>query len=430
LRGEGHSLSITALFLIFALALGFRLGYLLLVVNGPLENSDSPTYETLALRLSQHESYANAMQAGFSDDLLRPPGYPLFLVLINRAHSINRIRTATLQSILSACFAVVLAILVGRLTCGLSGIVAGVLYATDWATTIYAPLIVAETLLVILLGAALCIYALSLRRSSAVLSLAAGLLLGLSVLVKPIAQMMLIPFLLAWLLQKKRHVAGLAFLMGYAICVIPWVGRNYERYGVATISPIGTVNLYLYTAEASAHPHSFADVSGSAMNDDLIRINSALAARARSASELQHEMEHESVGLILHNSHMVLKQSTVGLARTCFGTGFVTVASSLPHPPGHAARALFALLPFLQLIPLWTLAFVGATRKGTKLLIRAMLVVSVIFLVLPASSSVGQSRFRVPAVPALAMLAGIGASPSEDGAELNSAPSPINKMVR
>lgn len=415
MRGSARlSPSIRALFLIFALALGFRLGYLLLVVNGPLENADSPTYETLALRLSQHESYANTMEAGFSDDLLRPPGYPLFLALINRAHSINRVWTATVQSILSASFAVVLAILVGRLTCGVGGLVAGLLYATDWATTIYAPLIVAETLLVILLGAALCIYALSLRRNSVVLSLAAGLLLGLSVLIKPVAQIMLIPFLLAWLLQKKRRLNGLLFLMSYSICVIPWVARNYERYGVATISPIGTVNLYLYTAQASAHPHSFSDVSSSAMNNDLIRINNDLAMRALSASEREHEMERESVGLILHNWRMVLEQSTVGLVRTCFGTGFVTVATSLPHPPGRAARALFALLPFVLLIPLWALAFVGATRTPANGVLRTMLVTSVIVLVLPASSSVGQSRFRVPAVPALAMLAGIGASPSKD----------------
>ncbi len=410
MRDEGQSLSIRALFLILAVALGFRLGYLLLVANGPLENTDSPTYETLALRLSQHESYATGMEAGFSSDLLRPPGYPLFLSLINRAHSISHIWTATVQSIMSACFAVVLAILVARFTSGVGGIVAGLLYATDWATTIYTPLIVAETLLVILLGAGLCIYALSLRRKSAALSVVGGLLLGMSVLVKPIAQMMLVPFLLAWVLQKKRHISGLLFLIAYSICVIPWVARNYERYGLATISPIGTVNVYLYTAQASAHPHSFADVSGSAMNDDLIRINSALATRALSASERQHEMERESIGLILHNWRMVLEQSTVGLVRTCFGTGFVTVATTLPHPPGHPARALFALLPFVQLIPLWALALVGAARTAANRVVRIMLVTSVIVLLLPASSSVGQSRFRVPAVPALSVLAGVGAA--------------------
>jgi hypothetical protein len=101
------------------------------------------------------------------------------------------------------------------------------------------------------------------------------------------------------------------------------------------------------------------------------------------------------------------------LARTCIGSGFVTVSDSLPHPPGRLARALLAAIPLAEIAALWILAIYGLwhglrSKMAALRSVHILLLGCLIFTLLPAASSLGQSRFRIPAVPALAALAGLG----------------------
>jgi 4-amino-4-deoxy-L-arabinose transferase-like glycosyltransferase len=411
-RLKRSSPNLRSLLLLFLLALGLRTGYFLMVRSGPLANSDSLEYEDLANKIEHGQPYEGHFDghAGFSLDLVRPPGYPAFLAAVNSSLGISRTRTVALQCLMGACFSVVLAVVIGVLFGEIAGLLAGVLYATDWTTIVHASIVVSETLFAVLLGTAICFYLLATRKRSALLTLLAGLFLGLAVLVKPIGQVVVLAFLFGWFGQEKRRSAGLLFLLSYALCVAPWMLRNDQRYGIATVSVIDTINFYLYTAQASAHPHPIADLAGSGINRDLDRIRREWASRPLSALERKRSMEREAWPLIRQHWPMVLQQAAMGMARTCVGTGFVTVASALSDPPGRLKRLLLATLPFAQLLPLWVLAIVGTLRAsiGVERSVRVTLAASVIFLLVPAASAVGQSRFRVPAVPSLAVLGALG----------------------
>jgi 4-amino-4-deoxy-L-arabinose transferase-like glycosyltransferase len=87
---------------------------------------------------------------------------------------------------------------------------------------VFSPISLAEPLFVFLLGISLCLFALSLRKRIVLFSIAAGLLFGLAVLVKPIGQVLVFSFLLAWLAQKNRQMALLLFLVSYGVSVAPW----------------------------------------------------------------------------------------------------------------------------------------------------------------------------------------------------------------
>ena len=95
-----------------------------------------------------------------------------------------------------------------------------------------------------------------------------------------------------------------------------------------------------------------------------------------------------------------------------FGTGSITVASSMPNAPSRATRALLVVLPLAEILALWVLAAIGVSRflsvGRTTRAMQVMLVGCVVLLVLPASATLGQSRFRLPAVPALAILGAMG----------------------
>jgi hypothetical protein len=90
----------------------------------------------------------------------------------------------------------------------------------------------------------------------------------------------------------------------------------------------------------------------------------------------------------------------------------VTAADSLPRAPGRLVRILLAGLPGIQIVTVWLLAFVGAWRGKLATReyrgVRVLLISSVILLLLPAASAMGQSRFRAPAMVPVCILAGTG----------------------
>ena len=113
-----------------------------------------------------------------------------------------------------------------------------------------------------------------MKRDADTLALgAAGFFLGTAALVKPIGQVVVLAFLLGWIVQEKRRATGLLFLLSYLACVAPWMIRNYQQHGLATLSTVGTVDFYFYVGEASAHPKSIANFSGSELNKEVTRIS-------------------------------------------------------------------------------------------------------------------------------------------------------------
>ena len=403
----------TLAIILFA-ALGFRLLYFGAARAGPLGNIDSAEYEDLASRFTEHRAYVGGIGiGGFPSDLQRPPGYPYFLAWVRSRFGIGRTRVAVVQCVLDTLFVALLAMTGTLLVNEFAGLMTGIVYATDWPTIIYTPSTLADSLLAVVLGAAICLQALAVQRRSSWLSLGSGVFLGLAVLVKPVGQVVVIAFLLAWILQRNRRSTSLLFLLSYIACIGPWMARNYLRYGLMTVSAISTANLFLYTAEASAHPHSVADISSSGMDEELRQINVQWSSFQLSPSERALRMKREALLLIRQHWSTAIWQSAIGFARTCFGTGLVTVTESLANPPGRLGTALLAGLPLIQILAMWflaTVALVGANFPGVNRAVLVLFAVCVFCLIVPAASTVGQSRFRVPVAPPLSLLAGAGAA--------------------
>jgi 4-amino-4-deoxy-L-arabinose transferase-like glycosyltransferase len=251
-----------------------------------------------------------------------------------------------------------------------------------------------------------------MKREADTLALGAGFFLGTAALVKPIGQVVVLAFLLGWIVQEKRRATGLLFLLSYLACVAPWMIRNYQQHGLATLSTIGTVDFYFYVGEASAHPKSIANFAGSELNSEVTRISNEWIGQILTPAERKHAMEQKALVLIAQHWPTVAYQTAVGFLRTSLGPGSITVANSMADVPGGATRGLLVVLPLAQILVLWVLAAIGASRllsagRATRAL-QVMLVGCVVLLVLPASATLGQSRFRVPAVPALAILGAMG----------------------
>jgi hypothetical protein len=265
-------------------------------------------------------------------------------------------------------------------------------------------MLISEPIYTVTLAMAVFTFALALSRRSNPLSLTAGLLLGLAAVVKPAAQAIIVAFLLAWLCSKARRSAPL-FLM------TPWMMRNQHKYGDFTLSEMGTVDLYFYIAKGSLHSYPPGDLEGSRITADVDALNREWLSSTLSPSQRSRRMKQEAVATIASHWPAVLRQSAIGLLRTSLGTASITAAHSLGGPPGRVSRMLLNVLPGIQTLLLWGLAiagcFAGFALRGE---IRILLAASIICVLLPAASTLAQSRFRVPAIPEICVLAAAGAA--------------------
>ena len=413
---QSSSLNVRVYLAIFLLALAVRFGYEALTWGGVLSNPDTPAYEDLAGRILNTQTYQSSEGAGpggFPSDLQRPPGYPAYLAfvsIITHSHSIvSRQSISLTQCFLGALFASVLALLVTELTDIQVGVMAGVLYALDWSTIVYTPLVISETLYSIVLGIAIFTYALALSRQRLGLSVVAGLFLGCAALIKPAGQVLVLAFILGWFFTKPRRANGLLFLTAYLACVLPWMARNYQSHGSFSLSRIDVANLYFYIAKPSEHSYSLRDLAGAELTTDVQQLDDQWRLRKLTVKERAREMEREALPTIAKHWPTVLEQGSIGFSRTLLGTSSVTAMQSMRSPPSRTIWVFLNLLPLLLMCGVTVLAIYGCLAPGLSRGLNVLLVSSVLCVLLPAAGPVAQSRFRLPATSAICTLAAAGA---------------------
>ena len=122
-----------------------------------------------------------------------------------------------------------------------AGVAAAVLFALDPAVVGLVGVLLAETNYLFLLFAFLGTLIAATRRCSATLAGASGLLLGLTSLTKPFP-VLLVALVPAWWIGRRRDrrsvAMAVALAAAFSLPVLPWVARNYDRYG--RILPIST----------------------------------------------------------------------------------------------------------------------------------------------------------------------------------------------
>ena len=218
---------------------------------------DSPQYILLAENLLEHGEFSRSEAAPFFPDIARTPGYPLFLIpFFKLGIAIHWI--ALTQILLSAAIPLLVLDIARKLE--LKGRwIAAIIPSIDLSLLLFAPVILSDSLFILLLT--WWIWWMVSKEGKQ--RLWGALILGLVILVRPIAQF--IPFLLlGWMIwskfPKKQILAYFLiamFLPGF------WIARNYQQFEAATLSSMGLNNLMLYNAagaEAAATGVPFTEV--------------------------------------------------------------------------------------------------------------------------------------------------------------------------
>lgn len=214
-----------------------------LVARGELVSYED-TYPGLATQLVETGRYEYPRKEPYSD-LIRPPGYPLVLAAV---YLVVGTGPSVAVLLLNVVGVVVLYLGLLRLLADLGWRrrrLVAVVFALDLAWLLYSKEVVTEPLFTPLLvwGVVWLLRALRGRPAGAWETALAGLLLGVSALLKPVTlylPLVAVPLLLA----VRRDVRpALAFVAVFALCVGPWYVRNLVAHDALSYTYVQNDNL-------------------------------------------------------------------------------------------------------------------------------------------------------------------------------------------
>ncbi len=317
--------------LIMALAVAIRsaiLAYLFFNPSGMFANGDSHGYQKLAFSIVHHGTFSKEpVLAGAIPDYVKPiesisyaaplapdeyrtPAYPAFLALIYYLGG-TPYTAVVAQSILSLVLLWLISLTTGRLFGYRAALMAGMLAAIEPLSLIYSHEIMSDTLFVLMVAAAtltfLCWVLNSDSDRSVSLPISSGILMGLAVMVRPMATYLPIVFaalagLYFYLGRREISCQILSagsgnpvppagkplalrvclFVLAAFLIVSTWMARNYLVFGRAFIS--------------TASDHVLLITAGSqlmAEEQDRTGVQTTQQFRDRLEAELVTQMERE-----------------------------------------------------------------------------------------------------------------------------------------
>jgi 4-amino-4-deoxy-L-arabinose transferase-like glycosyltransferase len=379
-----------------AAGLVLRLAFGLLYWTDQPLTHDEREYLALARSLGEGRglTYPPDHDAGTGQQFGRAPGYPAFLALAGAAApaSAAPARIKIVQAVLGA----VVVWMVGLIALRAAGDHAGVIAAGIAAA--YPPLVwipayvLSESLymllalasIMLLHGARVKAEAERSPRGGGALTVAAGLVTGAAILVRP-GTLLFLPLVALWFIRRRRWSLAVAFCVTSLVVVAPWTLRNARVYGrFVPVASSGGVNFW-----TGNHPLAIGE-GDLASNPDIKRaeIEFRRSHPALTAEQLEPLYYRDAFAHIRTNPGWWIGL----LARKAFFT-FVPAGPSYTL---HSRRYLLAsVIPYALLAPLAIVGLFRFLRRGgaaTPLLLLALSVVITSLIFFPLE------RFRIPVI--------------------------------
>lgn len=398
-----------------ALATALRLAVLLAAAGSPQRYWSQDDRDYLGIAHHLHASYLSSAGRWFDLGLRRTPVYPLFLRGVFDVFGSHYVAVVAVQLVFSVA-TVALTYWLGSLILPRRyALIAAAALAIDPASIVFSNQMLSETVFALLLTAALALTVLARRQSSLGVACLAGVLLGVAILTRPVAQYLPLVLALAVaaapaVLRRSALAVAAAMVVGSVVLVGAWVVRNEAKTGVATVSTIDGYNMLQYRAVGALVEDG--EPRNLAQHDVLVRLAPHVRLGDNAAQVSRAELR---VGLSILAEHPVgaLKSWARGEAKLLVGPAKTETAVLLTGRQDVRGPALNALVVVEELV---TIVIVVAGGVGILGLVVGRvrrpelwpLAATVIYLVAVSGGPEAYSRFRVPVAPLLVVL-GAGA---------------------
>ncbi len=393
-------------------ALLLRLVFGLFYWTGKPLTHDEREYLSLAESLASGRglTYGEAHESGTGQRFARAPGYPAFLSLLGATDHSDAapVTVKVVQAALGTVVVIMIALLAWRAAGPDAAVVAAMLSA------IYPPLVwlsayvLSESLYMPLaLGCVLLLDAAARRadaahspRAGSALTLTAGAIAGLAILVRP-AMLLFLPLAAIWLVRRKQLTLALTLPVTALLIVAPWTLRNLHQYGrVVLVASEGGVTFW-----TGNHPLARGE-GDLAANPEIKRmeIDFRAAHPGLTAEALEPLYYRDALKQIVARPGWWLGL----LARKAF----YTVVPVGPSYTLHSTRYLLTtIVPYALLLPFAVAGFLVISRQGRPPVPLYLLGAST---VLTCLIFFPQERFRLPVIDPLVVVgaaAAISAAP-------------------
>ena len=368
-------------------------------------HADTYEYTAIAENILDHHSFSRQLP---EKEIIRTPVYPALIALTMAIA--GRQNFVYLIILIQTIFVAITAWLIARMGEEVFhnkriGNIAAIIYILLPTTIWYSMVGMTEIAFTLVF-----ITALSCRKY-----FLGGMLIGLAILIRPIA--MLTPLIITPFVLKKNIKTGALFLIGTALILAPWVARNYHQGFGLQISYIGAFNLahgnatkfYAWqhrvdnqTALDKIQSEVDEKISNEHMRPDLAHI--AIAKKHIFADIPAYAFFHtiKAIPFFLGSS---LKEATTVFRSPNFSQN----TSDLFIRGSGVIKKLWQELPFTLESMLRVLStifmFIGVLRAWKEKNGIALLLFAIILLFALMSSPWASPRFRLPFEPYILLLA-------------------------
>lgn len=431
--------------LIFLTTIVLRLLVFAYIAHEPRKHYfyDSDGYHRRALNLLHYGVFASEAKPPLTPDLDRTPVYPAILATLFAAFGDVPQPMILLQILLSGLTAILTYYISRELALPTTvGIIAAFFVAIDPVSVLTANHLLTETLFTTLLVLSIWLLIRFWRTRQIFLLLLAALFLSLTALTRPISQFLPLALLPLFALTVKQTrmravlTSGILFVVVSMALTYTWAVRNYRETGIFTLSTISDTNLIYYRARAV-----LAGANGEGQETTWRKleadIDRQVAEQNLTPTERIALQRRQALAIFLEHPGLTASMTVKGAARILFDPGY-TISCTLLNPdttsfeclpgkasmnePGLWAQATGKLLD-MSLIQQFTLLvstlllavmYMGAAAGSVRLLRQRqwlpilLLAILVAYFVGLSAGAEGNSRFRIPAMPFFAILAGLG----------------------
>ena len=203
---------------------------------------DSRGYLALATNLTTEHRFGRQVRTGAGEEttwmpeLARTPGYPLLIAAAEKVASNARVATVAVQHIFGVALCLLAAVIAARAWGQRAGLVAGGLIAIDPQGIALGNMILTESVYGVILFMAVTLVILLLERPSILAGAAAGLMIGVTALIRPtsiVLPIVLGAFVALWRVgARKLWAAGAALAVAGLTVIGLWTVRNGVVAGV------------------------------------------------------------------------------------------------------------------------------------------------------------------------------------------------------
>ncbi len=361
--------NVIPLVIILTLSFALKLVFLIFVtVSNPnlFLEIDSEGYNNPALALAKTGVFAISPDFPHIPEVIRTPGYPLFLAGIYTLFGENNYPMVILAQILLSLGIIILTYcIVFTLYNDRLALLAILVLLLDLTSLSYSLILLSETLFTFLIVGMLLIGVHGLKSTSIQKwALFAGFFLALATIVRPISYYLIIPLVLgvlvfAWkqkLMWKVLLKSSLLLFLPFIVLIGGWQMRNVYQTGSTEFSGIVGINMLFYRGAgiiALRDGISLQEAQNKVSVDTYY--NMRQEALYHPDKKYFDMWKQDGIKIIQEYPHLFIRSQVRGIFRMMFGTGHFALLKFLGIPVGpQGPLEDFTILSWDEYLQKWT----------------------------------------------------------------------------